>query len=147
MTSKGDDEAARGGRPPHGAGGRHEVVGAGAAVGAPARATPGQRWLAGLAFGAAFAVVVVLLSGALRSVTVLLLGFAGLAITCAAAWWFLANRGIRRWLALSLRVQVPRNRPGVPEPRPPMDWAQLRRQALTFTRATGGTSGAREKTS
>ena len=48
---------------------------------------------------------------------------------------------------LVLRVRVPRNRPGVPEPRPPMDWAQLRRQALTFTRATGGTSGAREKTS
>jgi hypothetical protein len=44
-------------------------------------------------------------------------------------------------------VQVPRNRPGVPEARPPMDWAQLRRQALTFTRATGGSSGAREKTS
>jgi hypothetical protein len=108
MTSKGDDVAARGGRPPHGAGGRHEVVGAGAAVGAPARATRGQRWLARLAFGAAFAVVVVvLLSGALRSVTVLLLGFAGLAITCAAAWWFLANRGIRRWLALVVLVAAP----------------------------------------
>jgi diacylglycerol kinase family enzyme len=108
MTSKGDDVAARGGRPPHGAGGRHEVVGAGAAVGVPARATRSQRWLARLAFGAAFAVVVVvLLSGALRSATVLLLGFAGLAITCAAAWWFLANRGIRRWLALVVLVAAP----------------------------------------
>ena len=28
---------------------------------------------------------------------------------------------------LSLRVRVPRDRPGVPEPRPPMDWARLRR--------------------
>jgi diacylglycerol kinase family enzyme len=35
---------------------------------------------------------------------------------------------------LALRVQVPRSRPGVPEPRPPMDWALLRRQALTFAR-------------
>ena len=48
---------------------------------------------------------------------------------------------------LALRVRVPRTRPGVPEPRPALDWAQLRRQALTFTRATGGSSSAREKTS
>jgi diacylglycerol kinase family enzyme len=34
---------------------------------------------------------------------------------------------------LALRVQVPRDRPGVPAPRPQLDWAQLRRQALTFT--------------
>jgi diacylglycerol kinase family enzyme len=33
---------------------------------------------------------------------------------------------------LSLRVRVPRDRPGVPEPRPPMDWARLRHQALLF---------------
>jgi hypothetical protein len=38
---------------------------------------------------------------------------------------------------LSLRVQVPRGRPGVPEPRRPMDWAQLRRLALTFARQPG----------
>jgi diacylglycerol kinase family enzyme len=48
---------------------------------------------------------------------------------------------------LSLRVQVPRGRPGVPEPRPPLDWARLRRQALTFTRTAGGGNGAQEKTS
>jgi hypothetical protein len=34
---------------------------------------------------------------------------------------------------LALRVRVPRNRPGVPEPRPALDWTRLRRQALTFT--------------
>jgi diacylglycerol kinase family enzyme len=34
---------------------------------------------------------------------------------------------------LALRVQVPRDRPGVPAPPPQLDWAQLRRQALTFT--------------
>jgi diacylglycerol kinase family enzyme len=38
---------------------------------------------------------------------------------------------------LALRVQVPRGRPGVPTPRPPMDWALLRRQALTFARTAG----------
>ena len=45
---------------------------------------------------------------------------------------------------LSLRVRVLRDRPGVPEPRPPMDWARLRRQALTFARAAGGTSRAHQ---
>jgi diacylglycerol kinase family enzyme len=33
---------------------------------------------------------------------------------------------------LALRVQVPRDRPGVPAPRPQLDWARLRHQALTF---------------
>ena len=51
--------------------------------------------------------VVLLLSGALKSVTALLLGFAGLAITCAAAWWFLAHRGIVRWLAAAVLVAAP----------------------------------------
>ena len=40
---------------------------------------------------------------------------------------------------LALRVRVPRDRPGVPDPRPPLDWARLRRQALTVVR-TAGTS-------
>jgi hypothetical protein len=44
-------------------------------------------------------------------------------------------------------VRVPRNRPGVPEPRPPMDWAQLRHQALTFTRTAGSGSGTQQETS
>ncbi|WP_245822435.1 diacylglycerol/lipid kinase family protein [Lentzea waywayandensis] len=35
----------------------------------------------------------------------------------------------------ALRVRVPRHRPGVPQPRPELDWARLRRLALT--RATG----------
>ena len=91
--------AARGGGPPGGAG---------AAPGAPAHATRRQRWLARLAFAAAFAaVVVVLVSGALKSITALLLGLAALAITCAAAWWFLANRGVVRWLASAVLVAAP----------------------------------------
>ena len=43
---------------------------------------------------------------------------------------------------LALRVQLPRSRPGVPDPRPPLDWALLRRQALTFSRTVGGTRTA-----
>ena len=75
-------------------------AGAGAAPGTPALVTRGQRWLARLAFAAALAaVVLLLLSGALKSVTALILGFAGLAVICAAAWWFLAHRGVVRWLA------------------------------------------------
>jgi Diacylglycerol kinase catalytic domain len=98
MTHKAGGVTARGGGPPDGTG----------AGGAPAQATRAQRWLARLAFTAAFAaVVVVLLSGALKSVTALLLGFAGLAITCAAAWWFLSNRGIVRWLACAVLVAAP----------------------------------------
>ena len=99
MARIGDDVVARGDGPPYGMGGTG---------GAPAEASRGQRWLARLAFAAAVAVaVVLLLSGALRSITALVLGFAGLAITCAAAWWFLANRGARRWLALAVLVAAP----------------------------------------
>ena len=99
MARKVDGVAARGGGPPGGEG---------AALGAPTDATRRQRWLARLAFAAAFAtVVVVLVSGALRSVTALLAGFAGLAIACAAAWWFLAHRGVVRWLACAVLVAAP----------------------------------------
>ena len=99
MARKADGVAARGGDPPGGAG---------AAPRAPADATRRQRWLARLAFTAASAAVaVILVSGALKSVTALLVGFAGLAIGCAAAWWFLAHRGIVRWLACAVLVAAP----------------------------------------
>ena len=39
---------------------------------------------------------------------------------------------------LVLRVRVPRGRPGVPAPRPRLDWARLRHLALTFARTAGG---------
>ena len=48
---------------------------------------------------------------------------------------------------LSLRVQVPHDRPGVPEPRPQLDWARLRHQAFTITRTAGGAPTARPGTS
>jgi hypothetical protein len=94
MVHKADGMTTRGGGPPN------RRARAGATHRASARVSRGQRWLARLAFAAAAAaVVVILLSGALKSVTALLLGFAGLGIICAAAWWFLAHRGVVRWLA------------------------------------------------
>jgi diacylglycerol kinase family enzyme len=82
--------------------------GAGDAPEALTRVTRGQRWLARLAIAAALAgAVVLLLAGGLKGVTALLAGFAGLAIICAAAWWFLAHRGIGRWLAAALLVAAP----------------------------------------
>jgi diacylglycerol kinase family enzyme len=99
MARKADDVAERGEDPPGGGG---------AAPGTPAQATRGQRWLARLAFIAAFAAVaVVLLSGGLKGIIALLVGFAGLAIGCAAAWWFLAHRGIVRWVACAVLVAAP----------------------------------------
>src|SRR5207249_2670865 len=47
---------------------------------------------------------------------------------------------------LSLRVRVPTDQPGVPEPRPPMAWAPSRDQALTFASTAGAGSGAPEET-
>ena len=51
--------------------------------------------------------VVLLVAGGLKSLTALLLGFAGLAIICAAVWWFLAHRGLGRWLAGVVLVAAP----------------------------------------
>ncbi len=97
-----EDGPLRGTRAPDGTGR------VGAAGGASARVSRGQRWLARLAFAAALAAVLVLLvSGALASITALVLGFAGLAVGCAAAFWFLAYRGVRRWLALVVLVAAP----------------------------------------
>ena len=48
-----------------------------------------------------------LLFGGLKGIAALLLGFAGLAVGCAAAWFFLAYRGVVRWLALVVLVAAP----------------------------------------
>jgi len=102
MAGKGDDVAARGGGRADGAGGPR------AADGLPRGPTRGRRWLARLAFAAAIAaVVVLLLFGGLKGIAALLLGFAGLAVGCAAAWFFLAYRGVVRWLALVVLVAAP----------------------------------------
>jgi diacylglycerol kinase family enzyme len=120
MAAKGDGMAAQEDGPlrgtvPPGAGSETAAPGADAGTdragtggGASTRVSRGQRWLARLAFAAAAAAAAVLLvSGALRSITALLLGLAGLALGCAAAWWFLTSRGVRRWLALAVLIAAP----------------------------------------
>ena len=102
MAGKDDDVASRGNGRPDGAGEAR------AADGLPRGPARGRRWLARLAFAAAVAaVVVLLLFGGLKGIAALLLGFAGLAVGCAAAWFFLAYRGLVRWLALVVLVAAP----------------------------------------
>jgi diacylglycerol kinase family enzyme len=104
MAGKGDDMAERRDGPPRGIGGAGGPRVTEERAEGPARS---QRWLARLAFAVAIAAVVVLLLGGLRSLAALLLGFLGLAVGCAAAWWFLAYRGVVRWLALVVVVAAP----------------------------------------
>ena len=105
MAGKPDDVDARGDGRPQGAGGADGPRMTGEQ---PRRPTGSQRWLARLAFAAAIAAVVVLvLFGGLKSIAALLVGFLGLAVACVAAWWFLAHRGIVRWLALVVLVAAP----------------------------------------
>ncbi|MGH3407671.1 MAG: hypothetical protein ACRDRJ_35000, partial [Streptosporangiaceae bacterium] len=74
----------------------------------PARPGWRQRWLARLSLAAAAAaVILLLLFGGLKSITAVLLGAAGLALIFAAAWWFLAHRGVLRWLAGVVLVAAP----------------------------------------
>jgi hypothetical protein len=108
VAPDGDEIAAQEEGPLPGTGTPDQAGRVGAAAGALAPVTRGQRWLARLALAAALAgAVVLLLAGGLKSLTALLLGIAGLAIVCAAAWWFLAHRGVGRWLAAALLVAAP----------------------------------------
>jgi diacylglycerol kinase family enzyme len=72
-----------------------------------ARARGRSAAAAGWQSRVAAVLTLVALSGALRSIAVLLLGLAGLAVTSAAAWWFLAHRGVLRWLAFAVLIAAP----------------------------------------
>jgi diacylglycerol kinase family enzyme len=74
---------------------------------APTPVTASERWLARLAYVAAFAAVVLLLIGGRSSLAVLGVGVLGLALTLAGVWWFLSTRGLVRWLAAALAVASP----------------------------------------
>ena len=69
--------------------------------------TAAQRWLARLAYVAAFSAVLALVIGGRKSLAVLTVGVLGLGLTLAGAWWFLSNRGPLRWLAAALAVVSP----------------------------------------
>jgi diacylglycerol kinase family enzyme len=76
---------------------------------APGGTTFIQRWLARLAFVAAAAALLVppLSAGVRHSLSLTLVGVAGLVVTAAAAWWALAYKGPARWLAVALTVAAP----------------------------------------
>ena len=67
-----------------------------------------QRWLARSSFALmAAAAVVLLVFAGWRSVTVILLAVAAVCVIAAGAYWFLANRGVVRWIALALVILAP----------------------------------------
>jgi diacylglycerol kinase family enzyme len=81
---------------------------AGVHSGADVRPTRAQVWLARSAFGAAFAAVAVLVGFAgLRSLSMVLVGVVGVVVFVAAAYWFLARRGVLRWAAAVVAVAAP----------------------------------------
>jgi diacylglycerol kinase family enzyme len=67
-----------------------------------------KRWLARASFALMFAAVVLVVAVAgWRSVTLVVLAVAGVCAVLAGGYWFLANRGVLRWLALVLVVAAP----------------------------------------
>ena len=70
--------------------------------------TPAQRWLARLSFLlAGLAIVVLGVFAGLKSLAILIVGLAAVAVSLAAAFGFLSQRGIRRWLSLGVFVLAP----------------------------------------
>jgi len=75
---------------------------------AAAEPTAGRRWLARLSFVLlAAAVVVVAVFAGLKSLTMLALGLAGAVVSLAAAYFFLARRGVLRHVSLVVFVLAP----------------------------------------
>ncbi|NUQ97372.1 MAG: diacylglycerol kinase [Streptomyces sp.] len=67
-----------------------------------------QRWTARLALLVATAAIVLPLAAAgVRSIALLLIGLAGVAVTAAAAWWALTHHGLLRALSAALAAVVP----------------------------------------
>jgi len=70
--------------------------------------TPAQRWLARLSFLlVGVAIVILAVFAGLKSLTMLAVGLAAAAVSLAAAFLFLSQRGIRRWLSLVVFVLAP----------------------------------------
>jgi diacylglycerol kinase family enzyme len=70
--------------------------------------TRAERWLARLSFVlAALAIVILAVFAGLKSVTMLAAGLAAAAVALGAAYFFLSQRGVWRWLALAVFVLAP----------------------------------------
>ena len=75
---------------------------------ASAQSTPAQRWLARLSFVlAGLAIVILVVFGELKSLTMFAVGLAAAVVSVAAAYFFLSRRGMVRWLSLGALVLVP----------------------------------------
>ncbi|ABG94918.1 conserved hypothetical protein [Rhodococcus jostii RHA1] len=76
---------------------------------APDTATGARRWWARAAFALAIlAVAVPLISaGLLSTVGSLLVGIGGVTVLVAALYWFLASRGVLRWISLTIAMLSP----------------------------------------
>jgi diacylglycerol kinase family enzyme len=71
-------------------------------------ATRSQRWLARLSFVlAGLAIVSLVLVAGLKSLAMLAIGLAAAVVSLAAAYFFLARRGLWRWLSLTVFIVVP----------------------------------------
>lgn len=67
-----------------------------------------QRWLARASFLLAAAAAAIMIGFAgLRSVALVGIGAGAACLLAAGAYWFLARRGLRRWLALAVVIAVP----------------------------------------
>ena len=67
-----------------------------------------RRWLARASFALMLAAVALVLAVAgWRSLTLVALSVIGVCAVLAGAYWFLANRGVLRWIALVLVVAAP----------------------------------------
>ena len=67
-----------------------------------------RRWLARASFALMFAAVALLLAAAgWRSLALVAFTVAGVCAVLAGGYWFLASRGVLRWVALALAVAVP----------------------------------------
>jgi diacylglycerol kinase family enzyme len=70
--------------------------------------TPAQRWLGRLSFIlAGLAVLVLVVFAGLKSVTLVVVAVVAAVVSLAAAYVFLARRGVYRWLALAVFILVP----------------------------------------
>jgi diacylglycerol kinase family enzyme len=74
----------------------------------PARPARSRAWRARLSFALAGVAVAILIAFAeLKSVAMLAVGLGSALVSLAAAYWFLAQRGIRRWVSLAVLVLSP----------------------------------------
>jgi diacylglycerol kinase family enzyme len=79
-----------------------------AAPGPGPQGTRSQRWLARLSFLLlGLAIVIVLVLAGVKSLSMLVVGVAGVAVSLAAAYVFLSRRGLLRWVAFAVFVLAP----------------------------------------